>query len=91
MFVGLAPGTGESTDAWADFLTDLGDRGLGCPLLVVSDGAKGLIAAIETNFSQKRCGRDVLFIDSATCSRRFPPGCKPRSATATGPSSIPPI
>ncbi|MFV0494444.1 MAG: transposase [Mycobacterium sp.] len=23
VFVGLAPGTGESTDAWADFLTDL--------------------------------------------------------------------
>ncbi len=46
-FVGLAPGSGESTDAWADFLTDLGERGLPSPLLVVSDGAKGLIAAIE--------------------------------------------
>ena len=39
VFVGLAPGTGESTEAWADFLTDLRDRGLACPLLVVSDGA----------------------------------------------------
>lgn len=47
VFVGLAPVTGESTDAWADFLTDLGERGLGTPLLLVSDGAKGLIAAIE--------------------------------------------
>jgi len=47
VFVGLSPGSGESTDAWADFLTDLRDRGLGCPLLVVSDGAAGLIAAIE--------------------------------------------
>jgi len=47
VFVGLAPGSGESTDAWADFLTDLRDRGLGSPLLVVSDGAAGLIAAIE--------------------------------------------
>jgi transposase-like protein len=47
VFVGLAPGTGESTDAWADFLTDLRDRGLATPLLIVSDGAKGLIAAIE--------------------------------------------
>ena len=58
VFVGLAPGTGESTDAWADFLTDLGDRGLGCPLLVVSDGAKGLIAAIEQIFPKalrQRC------------------------------------
>jgi putative transposase len=47
VFVGLAPGVGESTDAWSDFLTDLTDRGLSCPLLVVSDGAAGLIAAIE--------------------------------------------
>ena len=46
-FVGLAPGTGQSTDAWTDFLTDLRERGLTCPLLIVSDGAKGLIAAIE--------------------------------------------
>lgn len=49
VFVGLAPGSGESTDAWADFLIDLRDRGLALatPLLIVSDGAKGLIAAIE--------------------------------------------
>jgi putative transposase len=56
--VGLAPGPGESTDAWADFLTDLRERGLGCPLLIVSDGAKGLIAAIEHVFPEalrQRC------------------------------------
>ena len=47
VFVGLSLGTGESSDAWADFLTDLCERGLATPLLVVSDGAKGLIAAIE--------------------------------------------
>jgi putative transposase len=46
-FIGLAPGTGESADAWHDFLTDLKDRGLASPLLVISDGARGLIAAIE--------------------------------------------
>jgi putative transposase len=58
VFVGLAPGSGESTDAWADFLTDLTDRGLACPLLVVSDGARGLIAAIEQVFPaalRQRC------------------------------------
>ena len=49
IFVGLAPGSG-STDAWADFLSDLHQRGLACPLLVISDGAKGLIAAIEQVF-----------------------------------------
>ena len=47
IFIGLAPGAGESTDAWVDFLADLRDRGLGSPLLVISDGAQGLIAAIE--------------------------------------------
>ncbi len=46
-FIGLAPGTGESADAWTAFLADLKDRGLASPLLVISDGAPGLIAAIE--------------------------------------------
>src|SRR5689334_8309473 len=46
-FIGLGPGTGESFAAWKDFLADLRDRGLASPLLVVSDGAPGLIGAIE--------------------------------------------
>jgi putative transposase len=46
-FVGLAPGTGESFDAWHDFLAGLRDRGLTSPLLIISDGAAGLIGAIE--------------------------------------------
>src|SRR5215472_16647592 len=46
-FIGLGPGTGESFDAWKDFLADLKDRGLASPLLVISDGAPGLIGAIE--------------------------------------------
>jgi transposase-like protein len=57
-FIGLAPGSGESADAWHDFLTDLKDRGLPCPLLVISDGAPGLIAAIEQAFPKalrQRC------------------------------------
>jgi hypothetical protein len=66
-FIGLAPGTGESADAWHGFLTDLKDRGLPSPLLVISDGAPGLIAAIEQGFPQalrQRCliqrARNVL-------------------------------
>jgi len=47
VFVGLDTGTGESTDGWQAFLTDLGARGLRCPLLIISDGAPGLIAAVE--------------------------------------------
>jgi transposase-like protein len=57
-FIGLAPGSGESADAWHDFLADLKDRGLPSPLLVISDGAPGLIAAIEQAFPQalrQRC------------------------------------
>ena len=50
VFVGLAVGGAESTDAWADFLDDLVARGLRPPLLVISDGAAGLINATETVF-----------------------------------------
>ena len=67
VFAGLAPGSGESADAWGDFLTDLKERGLPCPLLVISDGAPGLIAAIEQAFPKalrQRClihrARNVL-------------------------------
>jgi len=57
-FIGLAPGTGESADAWHAFLQDLKDRGLASPLLIISDGAPGLIAAIEQAYPQalrQRC------------------------------------
>jgi len=57
-FIGLAPGTGESFDAWRDFLADLKDRGLASPLLIISDGAPGLIGAIEQIYPQalrQRC------------------------------------
>ena len=66
-FIGLAPGSGESADAWHDFLADLKDRGLPSPLLVISDGAPGLISAIEQAFPKalrQRCiihrARNVL-------------------------------
>lgn len=50
VFLGLAPGAAESTDAWRALLEDLTDRGLDAPLLVISDGGKGLCAAIERSF-----------------------------------------
>jgi len=66
-FIGLGPGSGESADAWGDFLADLKNRGLASPLLVISDGAPGLIAAIEQAFPRalrQRClihrARNVL-------------------------------
>ncbi len=66
-FIGLAPGTGEPADAWHDFLADLTGRGLASPLLVISDGAPGLISAIEQAYPRalrQRClihrARNVL-------------------------------
>jgi putative transposase len=47
VFVGLEAASAESTDAWEGFLAGLGERGLVCPLLVISDGAPGLLGAIE--------------------------------------------
>ena len=58
VFVGLDSAASESGDAWAGFLTDLGGRGLRCPLLVVSDGAPGLIGAVERTMGaalRQRC------------------------------------
>jgi putative transposase len=57
-FIGLAPGGGESFDAWKGFLEDLKGRGLASPLLVISDGAPGLIGAAEQAFPaalRQRC------------------------------------
>src|SRR6266581_251791 len=88
-FIGLAPGTGESFDAWHEFLTDCKDRGLASPLLVISDGAKGLIAAVEQAFPaalRQRC----LIHYAATSWPRSRPGCRPRSRTPTGRCSTPP-
>jgi putative transposase len=67
VLAGLAPGESESYDAWADFLDDLIARGLVPPLLVVSDGAPGLIGACEVALAKslrQRClihrARNVL-------------------------------
>jgi len=67
VFVALAAGGSESTDAWAGFLDELTARGLRAPLLVISDGAAGLLAAVETTLPRslrQRClihrSRNVL-------------------------------
>jgi len=54
----LAPGTKEDTASCKEFFQDLRRRGLPDPLLVVSDGAPGLIRAIEECFPRslrQRC------------------------------------
>lgn len=58
VFVALAAGGSESTDAWSDFLDELTGRGLRPPLLVISDGAAGLINACESSLPRslrQRC------------------------------------
>ena len=67
VFIGLEAAASESGDAWAGFLTGLGERGLACPLLVISDGAAGLIGAVERTMGdalRQRClihvARNVL-------------------------------
>lgn len=48
----------ESEDAWSSFFEEMLTRGLAQPLLVVSDGAPGLIAAIKRHFprsDRQRC------------------------------------
>lgn len=67
VLVGLTPGASESTDAWQSFLADLVTRGLRPPLLVISDGAPGLLAGVELVFPhslRQRCAihraRNVL-------------------------------
>jgi len=58
--VALSAASSESTDAWGDFLAELKARGLRPPLLVVSDGAPGLISAIEIHFPQSLRQRCVI-------------------------------
>jgi transposase-like protein len=58
VLVGLEPGASESIDAWEGFLTGMVRRGLRAPLLVISDGAPGLIGAVELVFPhslRQRC------------------------------------
>jgi transposase-like protein len=48
----------EGNDAWDGFLECLKARGLASPLLVISDGAAGLVGAVERAFPQalrQRC------------------------------------
>jgi transposase-like protein len=58
VLVGLEPGASESIDALEGFLTGMVRRGLRAPLLVISDGAPGLIGAVELVFPhslRQRC------------------------------------
>lgn len=58
ILLGLAPASKEDTASCRDFLRDLKARGLAEPLLVITDGAPGLIRAAEEVFPRslrQRC------------------------------------
>ena len=46
----VALGSRESTRAWTALLEDLKQRGLPAPLLIITDGGGGLLAAVEASF-----------------------------------------
>ena len=60
VFLGLASGSSESTDAWKGFFEDLKQRGLRPPLLVITDGGPGLLAAIEQCFGRSLLQRCLI-------------------------------
>lgn len=58
ILLSLSPGTKEDTTSCREFLRDLKARGVNDPVLVVNDGAPGLIRAIEEVFprsDRQRC------------------------------------
>lgn len=58
VLVHIAPGTKESTECCREFLEELSRRGLTEPLLVITDGAPGVIRAVEEVFpasARQRC------------------------------------
>jgi transposase-like protein len=58
VLLGLLPGTKEDTVSCKEFLRDLKARGLVDPVLVITDGAPGLIRAVEEVFPRslrQRC------------------------------------
>ena len=54
VLLGLSPGTKEDTESCKAFFQDMRRRGLVDPLLVVTDGAPGLIRAVEECFPRSR-------------------------------------
>src|SRR5664279_1203923 len=75
VFVALAAGGSKSTDAWGDFLDELTGRGLRPPLLVISDGAAGLINAAESSLPRSLRQRCLIHRCRKRISWSFADGC----------------
>ncbi len=55
----VVPGYRESTESWSDVPSDLRDRGMNCPKLVVGDGHLGIWGALANGVSGSQ-GAEVL-------------------------------
>src|SRR5207253_4020557 len=85
----LAPGTKEDTASCREFFRDMRRRGLPDPLLVVSDGAPGIIRAIEECFPRalrQRC----LAHKMRNLASKLPEDVWPDSRPAPPPAIKPP-
>ena len=89
--LGLMAGSREDVETVRAFFQDLRARGLGDPLLVVSDGAPGLIRAIEEGFprsARQRClahrMRNLAAKVSADPWPEFKAGSQPLSGAFAG-------
>lgn len=56
----IALGNKESYECWRDFFRDMISRGLRVPLLVTSDGAPGLLRAIQESFPKSKRQRCMV-------------------------------
>jgi transposase-like protein len=86
VLVGLAPGSSESHDAWADFLAGLVARGLRAPLLIISDGGEASSGRPSGSLTAA-CASAASSIAPATCWPRSPSMPRTRSRRPTGRSS----
>jgi putative transposase len=70
VLVAVRRGQRESHEDWLDLGRDLARRGLRCPWLVVSDGAPGLIKAVEELWPQADRGRCAVHSVSRSIALR---------------------
>jgi len=81
----LMAGIKEDTEMVSAFFQDMRSRGLGDPLLVVSDGAPGIIKAVETCFprsARQRCLAHRMRNLAAKVPEDLWPDFKARAAAA---------
>jgi hypothetical protein len=71
VLVGLDAAGNEGNDAWDDFLDELNQRGLRPPLLVISDGAAGLVGALDRQLARSLRQRCLIHRSRKELSRHF--------------------